>query len=216
MEVSTTAPIVAATIGSIEEMKDPAAILELVAAACRQMREEFGDFIRVLLAAAPHDEAVSESLATGTARYRQAFVRIAQRLSDLGALREGMDVKQAVDVFWFYFGYAGLFTLVTTTDGHTSGPNDGFVRRPAERSSASTPPKKDNSSRPPRKESFSARSAVSESSGFCCGSRGHPERAQPDFDELSPVGRLRDEVEQKPELSPTALEPKNEKPETRN
>jgi hypothetical protein len=30
----------------------------------------------------------------------------------LGALREGMDVKQAADVFWFYFGYAGLFTLV--------------------------------------------------------------------------------------------------------
>jgi hypothetical protein len=23
-----------------------------------------------------------------------------------------MDVKQAVDVFWFYFGYAELFTLV--------------------------------------------------------------------------------------------------------
>lgn len=26
-------------------------------------------------------------------------------------VRDGLDVNQAVDVFWFYFGYAGLFTL---------------------------------------------------------------------------------------------------------
>ena len=30
---------------------------------------------------------------------------------DLGALREELDLNQAVDVFWFYFGYSGLFTL---------------------------------------------------------------------------------------------------------
>ena len=43
MEIWTTAPIVAATIGSIESMKDPKSILRLVASACRQMREEFGE-----------------------------------------------------------------------------------------------------------------------------------------------------------------------------
>jgi hypothetical protein len=53
----------------------------------------------VLLAAAPHDEAVSATLATATARYRQAFVPMAQRLLDLGAWHEELDVKQAVDVF---------------------------------------------------------------------------------------------------------------------
>ena len=30
---------------------------------------------------------------------------------DLGALHEELDRNQAVDVFWFYFGYSGLFTL---------------------------------------------------------------------------------------------------------
>ena len=59
----------------------------------------------------PHDKAVSDSLSAATATYRQAFVPIAQRLLDQGALREELDVKQAVDVFWFYFGYSGLFTL---------------------------------------------------------------------------------------------------------
>ena len=29
---------------------------------------------------------------------------------DLGALRGEFDLNQAVDVFWFYFGYSGLFT----------------------------------------------------------------------------------------------------------
>ena len=39
------------------------------------------------------------------------LVPIARRLMDLGALREELDLNQAVDVFWFYFGYSGLFTL---------------------------------------------------------------------------------------------------------
>jgi AcrR family transcriptional regulator len=111
VDVWTTAPIIAATIGPVEEIHDPRTILHLVAATCRRKEEEFGDIMRVMLATAPHDEAVSKSLAAATARSRQAFVPIAQRLSDLGALRDGLDVKQAVDVFWFYFGYSGLLTL---------------------------------------------------------------------------------------------------------
>jgi AcrR family transcriptional regulator len=111
MEIWTTAPIVAGTIHSIEVMTNPEAILHVVAAACRQMREEFDDIIRVLLATAPNDRAVAESFASATARYRQAFAPIAQRLADLGALRDGVDAIQAVDVFWFYFGYSGLSTL---------------------------------------------------------------------------------------------------------
>jgi AcrR family transcriptional regulator len=111
IEIWARAPIIAATIGTIEEMKDPVAILRLVAKTCRSMREEFGDIIRLLLATAPHDRGASETLNAATAKYRQAFVPIAQRLLDLHALHDGIDVNEAVDVFWFYFGYAGIFTL---------------------------------------------------------------------------------------------------------
>jgi AcrR family transcriptional regulator len=111
METVTTDPIVETTIGRVEELDDPAAILRLVAATVRNMREEFGDILRVLLNTAPHDKAVFESLAIATTRYRQAFAPIARRLMDLGALREDLDLNEAVDVFWFYFGYSGLFTL---------------------------------------------------------------------------------------------------------
>jgi AcrR family transcriptional regulator len=110
-EAATTDPAIEAAIGSIEKLDDPSAILRLVAATVRTMREQFGDVVRVLLNTAPHDRAVCESLAIVTTRYRNVFVPIAQRLMDLGALREELDLNEAVDVFWFYFGYSGLFTL---------------------------------------------------------------------------------------------------------
>jgi AcrR family transcriptional regulator len=110
-ETAAADPIIAATIARTEELDDPTAILGLVAATARAMREEFGDIMRVLQSTAPHDKAVSESLATATAGYRKAFVPIAQRLAELNALRAGIDVEQAVDVLWFYFGYSGFFTL---------------------------------------------------------------------------------------------------------
>jgi AcrR family transcriptional regulator len=111
METVITDPIVDATIEGVAQLDDPLAILNRVAATVRYMREESGDVMRVLLNTAPHDKAVSESLGIATTRYRQAFVPVARRLMDLGALREGVDLDQTVDVLWFYFGYSGLFTL---------------------------------------------------------------------------------------------------------
>jgi AcrR family transcriptional regulator len=112
MDIWTTAPIVEATVRGVEKLDDPTAILELVAATCRSMREEYGDIIRVILNTAPHDSEVAKTLAVATRRYRKALARIGQHLADLGVLRDGIDVNQAVDVLWFYFGYSGLFTLI--------------------------------------------------------------------------------------------------------
>jgi AcrR family transcriptional regulator len=104
-------PIVAETFGRIAQMDNPAAIVRLVAQVCRRMREEFGDTLRVMVTTAPHDPKIAEIQAEATVQYRAAFVPVAQRLRDLGGLRDGMDVPQAVDVFWFYFGYTGLLVL---------------------------------------------------------------------------------------------------------
>jgi hypothetical protein len=60
-ETSTKDPTIEATIGSIKKLEDPSAILRLVAATVRSMREQFGDIMRVLLNTAPHDKAVRES-----------------------------------------------------------------------------------------------------------------------------------------------------------
>jgi AcrR family transcriptional regulator len=112
MDIWTTAPIVEVTVRSIEELDDPAAAIELCAATCRSMREDCHDIIRVILNTAPHDPEVADTLAIATERYRNALIRIAKRLVDLGGLRPGIDVNEAVDLLWFYFGYAAIFTLV--------------------------------------------------------------------------------------------------------
>jgi AcrR family transcriptional regulator len=110
-EIWTEAPIIAAMIARAQELHDPTAILCLVAASCRSMREDFGDVIRVLRTTAPHERLIAESLAIATGKYRQAFVPIGQRLSELGALHDELDLAQAVDVLWFFFGYSGFLTL---------------------------------------------------------------------------------------------------------
>jgi AcrR family transcriptional regulator len=112
MDIWTTAPIVESTVRGSLELDNPEAIIRLSAATCCSMRKEYGDIIRVILNTAPHDAEVAATLATATGRYRQALVEIGNHLIKLDALRAGIDLGQAVDVLWFYFGYSGLFTLV--------------------------------------------------------------------------------------------------------
>jgi AcrR family transcriptional regulator len=107
----TTDPIVEATITHIGTSHDPTEIIRELASGARQMREQFADVMRLLLSTAPHDQAVAAQLENATRVYRSALTPFAQRLSDLGALRADLDVAQAVDLLWFYFGYWSLFTL---------------------------------------------------------------------------------------------------------
>jgi AcrR family transcriptional regulator len=108
----TTAPIVADTYAQLEKLDDPDAILAMIAEVTRKMRADWGDIMRVVLATAPHDANAAASLTVATDRYRSAYVATAKRLAELGALRDGMDVGDAVDVLWFYFGYSAFFTLL--------------------------------------------------------------------------------------------------------
>jgi AcrR family transcriptional regulator len=107
----TSDPIVAATIGHVRASRDPIGVIREVAAASRQIREQFADIMRVMLTTAPHDAAVAAQMEKATSVYRAAFVPVAEQLDKLGALRRGIDVAQAVDVLWFYFGYGSYFTL---------------------------------------------------------------------------------------------------------
>ena len=107
----STAPIMEATHALILESDDPVEILRLVASTARRIREEFGDIVVLMLATAPHDKDVSESLTLATSRYRTSIRNVARKLIQLEALPEGMTENHAVDVLWFYFGYWGLYTL---------------------------------------------------------------------------------------------------------
>jgi AcrR family transcriptional regulator len=108
----SAAPIVAEAIQHIESLDDPVELLRYTAAVTRQMRQDYGDIMRVVIGAAPHDDKAAAALALGTARYRAGHAVAARRLAELGALRDGMDADAALDIMWFYLGYAGFFTLV--------------------------------------------------------------------------------------------------------
>lgn len=108
----SAAPVVAEAIEHIESLDDPVEILRYTTALTRQMRQDYGDIMRVVIAAAPHDRTAAEGLALGTRRYRAGNGLAARRLAELGALRDGMDADAALDILWFYLGYAGFFTLV--------------------------------------------------------------------------------------------------------
>lgn len=109
------APIREESLHRLPALTDPREVLALVASASRAVREEHGDVMRVLLAAAPHDETAAEALRTSTERYRRTLTAVAQHLAALGALADGVDVQRAADVLWFYFGYSGYFTLTQDT-----------------------------------------------------------------------------------------------------
>jgi AcrR family transcriptional regulator len=108
----SAAPVVAEAHDTIERLNEATEILRYLAEKTREMRQDYGDIMRVVIAAAPHDETAAQGLALGTSRYRGFHVFVAQRLLDLGALREGIGVEEATDILWFYLGYAGFFTLV--------------------------------------------------------------------------------------------------------
>jgi len=109
-------PILRESAEQLPTMTDPRAIIALVAQSSRRVREQHGDVMRILLVTAPHDVAVAEGLAASTARYRGALVSVADRLQQLGAL--AVSAADAADTLWFYFGYAGYFTL-TLDNGWT-------------------------------------------------------------------------------------------------
>jgi AcrR family transcriptional regulator len=104
-------PAIETNLVRSRSVSDPRTIIVDLAATTRRMREQWADVIRILLTTAPHDSGVAEQLEPGTQFYRDCLAMIAQRLFDLGALREGIDVPYAADLLWFYFGYGSLFTL---------------------------------------------------------------------------------------------------------
>jgi AcrR family transcriptional regulator len=106
------APVIASTYEDVAALTDAEAILRATASGTRRVRAEWGDVMRVMLVTAPHDPRAAQALAEATEVYRNGFVRTAQRLADIGGLRPGTDRDQAVDVLWFYFGYASYFTCV--------------------------------------------------------------------------------------------------------
>jgi AcrR family transcriptional regulator len=105
-------------------------VLRITAAGTREVRETWGDVMRVVLATAPHDETAAAGLAVATERYRAAFAQVADRLVALGST--DLERDRIIDVLWFYFGYASYFVLVDD-NGWTFAEAEAWLREQARR-----------------------------------------------------------------------------------
>ena len=110
-DVWSTAPIIEANYRVIVELRDPVQIMGVVASTARKIREDFGDIVILMLATAPHDSDVAESLSLATSRYKESIRVVVRHLAHLEALRNGISEEHAIDVLWFFFGYWGLYSL---------------------------------------------------------------------------------------------------------
>jgi len=81
------------------QSSDPREVLELAVRIPRSVVESSGDLIIALVGAAPTDEAAAAALAEGRKRHDAGLRRAVERLAELGALRDGVDIAEAAAVF---------------------------------------------------------------------------------------------------------------------
>ncbi|WP_405499242.1 TetR/AcrR family transcriptional regulator [Streptomyces niveus] len=116
IEARTTAPDVEETYGRIAGTADADELLRFITHATRVRFENSRGLMRVVIDTAPHDVAAAQALRTAQASLRDGLARTAQRLAELGALRNEIDVREAADTLWFYLGNGAYFTLTDDND----------------------------------------------------------------------------------------------------
>ncbi|GAA2539074.1 TetR/AcrR family transcriptional regulator [Winogradskya consettensis] len=90
---------------------DARELISFVVDTSRAKFEQWSPLMRQVIAAAPREPGVRESLDVAHASLRDTLARTADRLAELGALRPGLDAAAATDVLWFYLGNSAYFTM---------------------------------------------------------------------------------------------------------
>jgi len=85
---------------SLLSMNDPVELLHAGLRVNRRLLEGYGDILAALRSAAEQEPAVAEARARGRGFHELGSRRAAQRLAELGALKEGLDVETAAGIIW--------------------------------------------------------------------------------------------------------------------
>ncbi|BAL88376.1 putative TetR-family transcriptional regulator [Actinoplanes missouriensis 431] len=100
---------VAQVIARIEAITDPAELLRFIAHATRATFEQWSALMRQVVAAAPREPGVRETLDIAHDSMRGGFRLAADRLAALGGLRDGVDAARAADILWLHLCNAAYF-----------------------------------------------------------------------------------------------------------
>ena len=99
-------PTILARIESITEPRD---LIAFLVHATRVKFEQWSGLMRQVVAAAPQEPGVRESLLIAHESMRGGFAVTARRLAGMGALRDGMDAAHATDLLWLHLCNAAYF-----------------------------------------------------------------------------------------------------------
>lgn len=105
-------PVAAEAMTAALRTDDPGRVLALCAAGARSGQERYWDIIYGLMRRPPEDALARQAIGNVADKCLAALTGIARRLEDLGALKPGMTLAQAVDTLWFYFGQNAWCSLV--------------------------------------------------------------------------------------------------------
>jgi len=105
MQEWLTGPAFVDSYARLYALDDAEAIIRMTAEVVGKLRSDWGDIMRVAVTTAPHHEEVAGSLRLAREQYQRGFTNIANRLAELGALKSGLDAKEAAKILWFYFGF---------------------------------------------------------------------------------------------------------------
>jgi AcrR family transcriptional regulator len=101
----------AAIYARIDAMESPHELIRFIVGATQAKFGDWSGLMRQVVAAAPQEQGVRESLEAAQAGLREGLARTARALARLGALRADMDVGRAADVLWYFLGNSSYFTL---------------------------------------------------------------------------------------------------------
>jgi len=95
----------------IGTVTDPGELIAFIVTTSATKFGQWSGLMRQVVAAAPREPAVRESLEIAHAGLRGGLAATARRLEALGALRPGLDADEATDVLWYFLGNSSYFTL---------------------------------------------------------------------------------------------------------
>jgi AcrR family transcriptional regulator len=90
---------------------EPAALVRMIVDGTCGAFRTWSPLVRQMMAAAPQDAAIRQSLVSAHASLRAGLAATAARLEELGALTPGTSAEQATDVLWYYLNNASYFSL---------------------------------------------------------------------------------------------------------
>ncbi|WP_306216002.1 TetR/AcrR family transcriptional regulator [Actinoplanes sp. RD1] len=109
IEAATQAAEGSGILARIEAATDPHELVRLVVGATRDEFARWSGLMRQVVAAAPQEPGVRQSMEIAHASLRAGLQLTADRLGELDALRDGLSPARATEILWIYLCNAAWF-----------------------------------------------------------------------------------------------------------